>query len=316
MTQGAAQGPFSGGKPAAVKPTSPSKGTSPGASVGPQGVAKAGIRPATPSGAAGGPSAPKAQPRPVAAPAVKPAAPAPPVAAVRRTLTTTTESADSEGSGEVTLVEPVPAAVARLAAAAAAAAATTPSSGTLVASQTTPRPAAGVPSSPAPRDELVPVVRAMVDQAMMPLERSVRSMVEQATAPLERTMRAMVEQAMAPLQSTVRAAVEQAIEPLDRTVRDMERRLGEVERRSVPAPVVVAPPMPALPQFRPAQPVYAPPRAEDAAVIQHVSIGPELRAFDGRRRRTRLVFAIVVGCVVVFAGLVAALVQSYSNAHG
>ena len=152
----------------------------------------------------------------------------------------------------------------------------------------------------------------MVEQAMVPLDRAMRSMVEQATAPLERTMRSMVEQAMAPLERTVRAAVEQAIAPLDGAMRDLQRRLEDVERRPAPAPVIMAPGVVrAAPMGQP-QPSYPQARAIDVAAI----LGPEMQAFDGRRRRTRLVVTVVLACLVVFAGLFAALAQSYSHTHG
>jgi hypothetical protein len=158
----------------------------------------------------------------------------------------------------------------------------------------------------------------MVEQAMVPLDRAMRSMVEQATAPLERTMRSMVEQAMAPLDRTVRAAVEQAIAPLDGAMRDLQRRLEDVERRPAIAPVIMAEAAPrAAPMGQP-QPGYHPQaRAIDLAAIERsVALGPEMRALDGRRRRTRLVVTVVLACLVVFAGLFAALAQSYSHTHG
>ncbi len=302
MAQGAAQG---AAKPAATKATLPLKGapTANGASA--PGVAKTGPRPVI----ANAPSAPKAQPRPVApaAPVTKSVAGAPPLPGGRRSASTLADAADG---AEVTLVEAMPAAIPKLGVAGPA------SAGTLLAAQPASKAGAAA-ASPSPREEVAPLVRSMVEQAMVPLDRAMRSMVEQATAPLERTMRSMVEQAMAPLDRTVRAAVEQAIAPLDGAMRDLQRRLEDVERRPAPAPVIVAAAMPRAAPIGQPQPGYPQARAIDVAAIERsVALGPEMQAFDGRRRRTRLVVTVVLACLVVFAGLFAALAQSYSHTHG
>jgi len=293
MAQGAAPGSFSTAKPAAVKATTLSKGTSAAATAAsPQGGAKTGVRPA--------PSAPKAQPRPLATSAVKSPAAPPPIPAVRKSLATLSDGApdaappapvgrkalptlgDGAADEGATKVDVMAAALPRVAAAPPA-----PSSGSLPSSQTAPRPGATAPS--ATREDIAPIVRTLLEQAM------------------------------APLDYTVRAAVEQAVAPLERTIRELQRRLEEVEQRPAPAPVIM--PAPALPAPRPVQPTFAnvnvAARPIDVAAIERsVSLAPEMREFDGRRRRTRLVVAVVLGCLLVFASLFAAMAQSYTHTHG
>ena len=106
--------------------------------------------------------------------------------------------------------------------------------------------------------------------------------------------------------------------PLDLAMRDLRCRLEEVERRPVTAaPVVMAAPAPGAAAPR-AQPNHAAARLLDVAAIERtVTLGPaDMQAFDGRRRRLRLVLVVVFACLVVFAGLCAALAQSYTHAHG
>lgn len=308
MAQGAAPGPFSTAKPAAVKATTLSKGTSAAATAAsPQSGPKTGVRPA--------PSAPKAQPRPVAASAVKSPAAPPPIPAVRKSVATLSDGAadapppaapavrkalptlgDGASDEGATMVDAMPAVLPKVAAAPPA----PPSSGSLPSSQTAPRP--GAPAPAATREDMTPIVQSLVDQAMARLGR------------LDRLDR--LDQ-LDQLDQTVRTAVEQAVAPLNHVIRDLQRRLEEVERRPAPAPVVMAAPAPPAP--RPIQPSYVNVAARPidvAAIERSVSLAPEMREFDGRRRRTRLVVAVVFGCLVVFAGLFAALAQSYTHTHG
>jgi hypothetical protein len=289
MAQGATQGSWSGAKPAVTKAPLPSKGGPTAGTQAPaQSAAKSGAKPV----AQGAPAAPKMQPRAVAAPVAKPVAAAPQAPSARKPPPLPLD-ADADG---VTKVEAMPAAAPPRAIA--------PSQPNAAprAPESAPQPAA--PPAPQSREEIGRIVRSMVEQATAPMDRAMRAMVEEATAPMDRTMRALVEQATA---------------PLERTIRDLQRRLDEVERRPVPAPVVVAPTIaPAAPLRAPAlaQPGHSAARGLDIAAIERsVMLGPEMRAFDGRRRRLRLVLAVVFACLVVFAGLFAALAESYTHAH-
>ena len=143
------------------------------------------------------------------------------------------------------------------------------------------------------------------------------------------------------IRTAVRAAVEQAMVGRDLTVVELQRRVDDLERR-LQAPPVVAPvspapqpaaPLPTAPQLAPSAPFVSAPAAravpsfiqsspaarapaiDVAAIERQVSLDPEMRMFDGRRRRARLLVASAFALCVTFAGLFAALAQSYSHAH-
>jgi hypothetical protein len=142
----------------------------------------------------------------------------------------------------------------------------------------------------------------------------------------------------------VRTTVAQAVAPLERTVRELQLRLQELERRaptpsvyssspggaSAPPEIAAPAPMPAPPpawapgavaaQARPilearnTKPTEA--RGLDVAAIERtVQLDPEMQALDGSRRRLRLLLGIAFVLLVGFAGLFAALAESYTHAH-
>jgi hypothetical protein len=126
------------------------------------------------------------------------------------------------------------------------------------------------------RPDLRPLVRAMVDQAIEPLDRTVRD--------------------------------------LRRRLEELERRPPPIPVViAAPSPVAASPTSRAYPSL-PSTP--APAHVLDLAAIERaVRLDPEMQALSGRRRRLRIVLGVAFFLFVVFGGLFLALAQSYTHAH-
>ncbi len=135
--------------------------------------------------------------------------------------------------------------------------------------------------------------------------------------------------------------LERATEPLRRALRDAELRMADLERRlsASPAPpdasdplnlpIVAAPAgavVSAASASGPAQYASAisrpPPHRAPAlsaleieAMTRSVPMDDDIRAFDGRRRRLRMILLGVFAVLLVFGGLFAMLAESYTHAH-
>jgi hypothetical protein len=158
--------------------------------------------------------------------------------------------------------------------------------------------------------------------------------VERAPAPAVAVARAETPEE---LRLRIRAAVDEALAPVQQTVRELLRRIEELERRPAQpaAPVVTMLPAHAMAPpsepYRRQQPSYpaaiavsvAPsPQAVSAqgAVLNLAAIERDVHVqmdggLDGRRRRRRLVWTLVLFVLVVFGGLGAALASSYTPHH-
>ena len=118
----------------------------------------------------------------------------------------------------------------------------------------------------------------------------------------------------AELAALVRAAVEESLAPVRSALLDLERRLGPIERRAAPDPTANASPEPWAAPVPTRVPVG---RAGPVAVPVYAELSlagsADRVAFDGRRRRRRLVWGLVLSLVVLFGGLFLLLAGSYAH---
>lgn len=117
----------------------------------------------------------------------------------------------------------------------------------------------------------------------------------------------------------VRTLLDDALEPLRQGLADAQRRAAELERRlASPAPVAramaPAPPPTHAPAAVASYAAPAPPR-DPIVVERDIAVDVDVRAFDGGRRRRRMIALFVVGLLVVFGGLFVLLAESYTHAH-
>ncbi len=116
----------------------------------------------------------------------------------------------------------------------------------------------------------------------------------------------------------VRAAVDEALAPFHSRLLEWERRLAGLESRlATDSRAGHA----ALPMHGGARPENAFPRTGapiDLPVYAHGNLtgAADLGAFDGRRRRRRLVVGLALALVALFGGLFLLLAASYANTHG
>jgi hypothetical protein len=127
-------------------------------------------------------------------------------------------------------------------------------------------------------------------------------------------VRALIEQAIAPLERTVRE--------LQQRLQDLERRpttaaVTMPATTAAPAPVAARAFAARQAHASPAATMPSGQALDVAAIERTVRLDPEIEAaFSGRRRRLRGTIAVVLLFVVLFGGLFAALAQSYTHAHG
>jgi hypothetical protein len=132
----------------------------------------------------------------------------------------------------------------------------------------------------------------------------------------------------------VHALVEEAIAPLQRVLLEAQHRIIELERRVAATPpgastgtVVLTAAAPvaqvghasaiAAPARPPAVPVLVRPAPllDVEAILREVPMDLDMRRFDGRRRRRRMVVLFVFGLLVVFGALLGLLAYSYTPHH-
>ena len=203
-------------------------------------------------------------------------------------------------------------------------------------------PASGVLPRETPSKAAVAPLAEVIQKsaAVPPADVRPKAAVSPPAEPSQKAPASVPAEAREDVRPLVRAMVEQSVAPLDRTVRDLLLRIEELEKRPAAAPAPAAPlaPPAAVVAARPAAIAAAPVRAfanpggvpfardpnvqhtgraiDVAAIDRSVRLGPEMDAFDGRKRRRRLIIAGALACVVLFAGLFAALVESYTHTHG
>jgi hypothetical protein len=130
------------------------------------------------------------------------------------------------------------------------------------------------------------LARALVEEAMEPLRRTLRE-AEQRMTDLERRLAAAL---AAPSPQAAPVAYAAAISPASAPAASV----GPVKYRSVPPVGVLV----------------------REAMASDVPLNPyEFRAFDGGRRRRRQIFLLVLFLLVVFGGLFAMLAESYMPHH-
>jgi hypothetical protein len=241
-------------------------------------TAKAAVPARAPSSGTMGVARPQSPP----APAAKPAAPAAPKAQPR------------PAPAPVPAVKPVAVVVAKAVAVAPA------------------KPVAVTPAKPVAVAPAPPVQRA----APTPVENSDTMETRVGPAPVAavKPLQQAIPQSQQDLRPVVRAMVDASVALLEEKVRDLQRRVEELELRRPPA-LAAASTHAYATAHAAAHPATRAPVLDIATIERTVQLGPEAASFDGTRRRRRLFVATVVGIVVVFGGLFAALAQSYTHAH-
>jgi hypothetical protein len=175
------------------------------------------------------------------------------------------------------------------------------------------KPVATVPAKPVAVAPAPPLQKT----APIPVENSDTMETRVGPAPVAavKPLQQAIPQSQQDLRPVVRAMVDASVALLEEKVRDLQRRVEELELRR-PPPLAAASAHAYATAHAAAHPATRAPVLDIATIERTVQLGPEAASFDGTRRRRRLFVATVVGIVVVFGGLFAALAQSYTHAHG
>jgi hypothetical protein len=164
------------------------------------------------------------------------------------------------------------------------------------------------------------IMREMVDQAVAPLLLRVAELERRALAP---SVPAFNHAAQAPApHAPVAAAPAAPVAHAPQAAPVQPAAQAPAVAPAAPAQAYVsamsAPAAPVAGQtaLAPRSIIVAPPPLLDVAAIERdQSIDVDVRGFDGKRRRRRMVVLFVLALLVLFGGLFAMLADSYSHAH-